>query len=48
MDREEVDIGVGVQVGPWGCYACGWTEGSESPPMIINMPDDSEGEGGEW
>lgn len=26
-DRDEVDIGVGVQCGPWGCYDCGWTEG---------------------
>ena len=25
-DRDEVDIGVGVQCGPWGCYDCGWPE----------------------
>lgn len=25
-DRDEVDVGVGVIYGPWGCYACGWSE----------------------
>ncbi len=25
--RDEVDIGVGVQCGPWGCFDCDWTEG---------------------
>jgi len=25
-DRDEVDIGVGIQVGPWGCFNCGWSE----------------------
>jgi hypothetical protein len=25
-DRDSVDIGVGIQYGPWGCYACGWSE----------------------
>lgn len=24
--RDEVDIGVGVQYGPWECYNCGWYE----------------------
>jgi hypothetical protein len=24
--REEVDIGVGVQVGPWRCTECDWDE----------------------
>lgn len=24
--RDEVDIGVGIQCGPWGCSACGWSE----------------------
>jgi hypothetical protein len=26
-DRDEVDIGVGVQGGPWGCPDCHWVEG---------------------
>ncbi len=25
-DREEVDIGVGVQIGPWYCINCNWHE----------------------
>lgn len=25
-DRGEVDVGVGVIYGPWGCYSCGWSE----------------------
>lgn len=27
VDRDEVDIGVGTQCGPWGCFDCGWVEG---------------------
>lgn len=26
--RDEVDVGVGVMYGPWGCY-CGWSESAE-------------------
>lgn len=38
VDRDEVDIGVGVQCGPWGCFDCGWTEGY---PIVefIESPD---------
>ena len=25
-DRDEVDVGVGVIYGPYGCYHCGWSE----------------------
>jgi hypothetical protein len=25
-DRDEVDIGVGIQHGPWQCNECGWIE----------------------
>jgi len=25
-DRHEVDIGVGVQYGPWTCTECDWNE----------------------
>ena len=31
--RDEVDIGVGVQYGPWGCPECGWSQ-------IDDWPDD--------
>ena len=24
--RDEVDVGVGVMHGPWGCGGCGWSE----------------------
>lgn len=24
-DRDEVDVGIGILYGPWGCY-CGWSE----------------------
>lgn len=28
--RDEVDIGVGIQCGPWGCISgCGWSECEE-------------------
>ncbi len=26
LDRDEVDIGVGTQTGPWRCLDCGWEE----------------------
>ena len=25
-DHDEVDVGVGVMHGPWGCANCGWSE----------------------
>ncbi len=28
--RDEVDIGVGVQYGPWRCEDCAWYEGHEA------------------
>ena len=28
-DRDEVDVGVGVVNGPWGCPRCGWSEYEE-------------------
>lgn len=27
-DRDEVDVGIGVMRGPWGCF-CGWSEDSK-------------------
>lgn len=32
--RDEVDIGVGVQCGPWCCQSCGWYEGHEIDALI--------------
>ena len=29
--RDEVDIGVGVQYGPWRCSECGWGERDDEP-----------------
>lgn len=31
--RDEVDVGVGVINGPWGCMKCGW---SESPKYDLS------------
>lgn len=50
-DRDEVDVGVGVIYGPWGC-ACGWSsdpryDSSDGPsPARLENPDhfvDSQG-----
>ncbi len=32
--RDEIDIGVGVQCGPWHCADCGWYEGHEADALI--------------
>ena len=32
--RDEVDIGVGIQCGPWRCEECGWYEGWRTDAMI--------------
>ena len=29
VDRDEVDVGVGMVFGPWGCAACHWSEWPE-------------------
>jgi hypothetical protein len=34
--RDEVDIGVGYQNGPWRCDNCGWYEGCEADAAIDN------------
>lgn len=26
IDRDSVDIGIGILYGPWGCINCGWSE----------------------
>lgn len=42
VDRDEVDIGVGVQCGPYSCFDCGWTEGQELQPLLayVTSPED--------
>ena len=27
--RDEVDVGVGIICGPWGCPGCGWSESED-------------------
>jgi hypothetical protein len=41
--REDVDIGVGILYGPWGCPGCGWSEDSEYDLTIQNPVDDKGG-----
>jgi ribosomal protein L37AE/L43A len=37
VERDEVDVGVGVIYGPWHCYACGWAE----PSLVDGVDDDT-------
>jgi len=41
--RDEVDVGVGIIYGPWGCWSCRWSE--YVIPANIN-PDKVEPLGG--
>jgi hypothetical protein len=40
-DRDEVDIGVGTQYGPWCCNWCGWSEDKslQEPYFDLNEED---------
>lgn len=38
VSRDEVDIGVGVQYGPWQCHDCGWYEGYIAEPPRDDEP----------
>lgn len=38
--RDEVDIGVGVQCGPWRCEMCSWYEGWEGDIDHRSVNDD--------
>lgn len=38
-ERHEVDIGVGVQFGPWYCMDCGWQE----PEIDYGITENTEG-----
>lgn len=41
--RDEVDIGVGIQYGPWGCTVCGWSEMPEYDLSEGKDPIDEKG-----
>lgn len=41
--RDEVDIGVGIQCGPWGCTVCGWSEMPEYDLSEGKDPIDEKG-----
>lgn len=32
--RDEVDIGVGIQYGPWVCQECGWNQNDEIDQLL--------------
>jgi len=42
-DREEVDVGVGIIYGPWGCPNCGWSEDEEYDLSTGRDPIDEKG-----
>lgn len=43
--RDEVDIGVGIQYGPWACPNCGWSEdGNDAIEPDEENPGDPFGE----
>lgn len=35
-NRDEVDVGVGIICGPWGCSMCGWSEEDAWPMKDID------------
>ena len=41
--RDEVDIGVGVQFGPYGCPQCGWSQDPEYDLSEDQSPFTDEG-----
>lgn len=36
-DRDEVDIGVGIQYGPWRCLTCGWSEEADQDACLAAL-----------
>lgn len=51
--RDEVDIGVGVLFGPWGCSFCGWSEDDKYNQILGNGGFQDDGayhdpQGGHW
>jgi transcription elongation factor Elf1 len=45
--RDEVDVGVGIMYGPWGCSSCGWSEYEPNPEDGLN-PEKFDPQGGYW
>lgn len=41
--RDEVDIGVGIECGPYGCPSCGWSEYDEYDLSDGRDPVDEKG-----
>lgn len=41
--RDEVDIGVGILYGPWGCTECGWSQDSQYDLSKARDPVDDKG-----
>lgn len=41
--RDEVDVGVGIICGPWGCPGCGWSESDEYDLSAGQNPVDARG-----
>lgn len=41
-DRDEIDVGVGVVTGPWGCSGCGWSE-DERYDLSNGQPRERDG-----
>lgn len=39
--RDEVDIGVGIQYGPWGCTECSWSEIRDYEDPLLPMDDEN-------
>jgi hypothetical protein len=44
-DRDEVDVGVGVIYGPYGCNSCGWSEAPEYDSSNGPSPKQQENPG---
>lgn len=42
-DRHEVDVGVGVIYGPWGCPGCGWSEDEQYDLTLRDAVDEQGG-----
>lgn len=45
-DRDEVDIGVGTQYGPWQCFDCGWCESHYYDDSLLRDEPDPDLDGG--
>lgn len=41
--RDEVDVGVGIIYGPWGCPDCGWSESEQYDLSEGRDPIDEKG-----